>query len=331
MRRLAAALAAVCLTLLCASAAAAAPSSPATRLRAEASRIDRELALLGRVSAPPGLPRHGSVVQARLENRDGYEISVLGFGQSVVLGVSRGDELSGVETSLYLAHGEVTPTSIRASFADRGRVSLRFRPKGRPLRLPAGLGCPLPPDGVVGRTGVFVGKLSFRGEAGYTSVDARRAQGSSIDAGALTSCLGGLGAKRRAALPPPGVSTHPTPGPKPTALAADAKLPLARTVFAAEARGTRRPLFLALSEASEGSLGIVRYAFAPGPRAAFAFDDALSLAGVTPPAPFSGTATFQRGAGAAKSWSGSLAVSFLGAPGVALTGPRFEAQLTRGW
>ncbi len=346
MRRLGPALAAaLCLALLAAPAALAAPQPrPAAGLRAEASRIDRELALLGRVSGPPGLPRHGVVVRVGFENRDGYEISVLAYGQTVVLGVTRGHGIFDFRTSLYLAHGRVTPTSVRASFAGRGSVSLRLRSGGRVLRLPDGLHCPHPAGGVVGRSGVYVGRVSFDGEAGFTSVDARRAPGAAIEVGALTTCLGpllGRAGSSAADLPGsgaapsgqavPGTPTHPTPGAKPTALSADAKLPLSRTVFAAEAHGTRTPLFFAVSQSSEGALGIARYAVAEGPPASFSFDDALSLAGVTPPPPFSGSATFQRGAGAAKSWSGSLAVSFLGAPGVALTGPRFDAQLTRGW
>jgi hypothetical protein len=349
MRRLAAIAAALaCAALLCASPLAVAATPSESRLAAAASRANRGLELLGRVSAPLGLPRNSSIAVLKLENRDGYEIFVVAFGQTVALTVSRAGDPSAV--TVYLAHGRVTPVSIRASFAERGRIGLRLRSSAQALRLPRRPGCALPGGIVVGRTGVYVGELSFQGEGGYTSARVHRVKGTSIDLGALSSCLGGLGRKqRRAALPParfpglrtatadgrapapPGVPTHPSTGPKPTALVADAKLPLVRTVFAARARGSSRPRFLATEEASEGPLGVVRYAFVPGPRAAFAFDGPLSLAGVTPPPPFSGTATFQHGPRATKSWTGSLAVSFLGAPDVPLTGSSFKAQLTRGW
>jgi hypothetical protein len=346
MRRLVPALAsALCLALLVASPAFAGPRPrPAARLRDEVARIDRELQLLGRTSGPPGLPRHGVVVRAGFENRDGYDISVLAYGQTVVLGVSRGHGIFDSRASLYLAHGKVTPTSVRASFAGRGSVVLRLRPGGRVLRLPGGLGCRQPASGVVGRSGVYVGRVSFNGEAGFTSVDAHRVPGAAIDVGALTACLGPL--VGRAALPAtgvamtgaayavppvPGTPTHPTPGPKPTALSTDAKLPLSRTVFVAEGHGTNPPFFLAASQSSEGALGIARYVVAEGAPASFSFDDSLSRASVTPPPPFSGTATFEHGLGGARSWSGSLAVSFLGMPRVPLTGPEFAVALARGF
>jgi hypothetical protein len=198
------------------------------------------------------------------------------------------------------------------------------------LRLPPRPGCPLSGRGVVGRSGVYVGQLSFQGEDGYTSARVHRVKGTSIDLRALGPCTTAR-SRRLLVAPPPGVSTHPSGGPKPTTLVADAKLPLERTVFTAQALGSSQPRFLAEEESSEGSIGIVRIASARGPRSSFAFDDSLSLGGVTPPPPFSGTATFQHGPGEARSWAGSLAVSFLGAPDVPLAGSPFKAQLARGW
>lgn len=328
MRRLAAIVAMACAALLCASPVVSAAARPAqSPLVAAASQANRVLELLGRASAPVGPSRNGEITVLRLENRDGYEISVIALEQTVALAVSRSNDPSAV--TIYLAHGRVTPSSIRASFAARGRIALRLGASSQALRLPRSPGCRLA-GGVVGRIGVYVGELSFQGEDGYTSALAHRVKGTSIDFRALSSCLAGQGRKRLAALPP-GVPTHPSTGPKPTALVADAKLPLERTIFSAQARGSSYPRFLAEEEGSEGSLGIVRFAFVRGPRPTFAFDDALSLAGVTPPPPFSGSATFQHGLGPGKSWTGSLAVSFLGAPGVPLTGAPFKAQLARGW
>jgi hypothetical protein len=302
-----------------------------------------------------GVPSTGALVELSFKNRDGYTIRVAGFGQTVALRVIRRLP-EGSSNTTYFAHGAVTPTSIRASFADRGRIAVRFRPTGAEIRHAGRYRCATRNDGAIGRHGVFVGGLSFNGEAGYTSASVHRAPGQSIDYRAFLSCLlSGVSSKRRAARPAvgppvglpgtglavPGIlgrmpsgpeaPTHPTPGPKPTMLSADDKLPLSRTVFLARARGSRRPVFLAEQASSDGSLGIVRYASVTGPRQAFAFDDALSLAGVTPPPPFSGTATFQHGGAGAKSWAGSLAVSFLGAPDVPLTGPGFGSSLTRGW
>jgi hypothetical protein len=336
---------ALTLALLCATPAGATPA-PRSRaaLPARVSRVGAQLELLGRVSSPLGLPSNGSIAQLTLEAGDGYEISVLAFEQTVLLAVSRREDP--FATTMYLAHGRVTPRSIRASFADRGRIALRFRPSGRLLRLPPGSACASHRGGVLARLGVYVGELRFRGEGGYTSAQAHRVKGSSIDIGALVDCLGGVTADRHAVLPslrlpapsphgsvayPPSVPTHPTTGPKPTTLIADDKLPVAQTVFGAQAYGSGRVQFLATEAASEGSIGIARFVFAAAPPAAFAFDDALSLAGVTPPPPFSGSATFTHGVGGARSWTGSLAVSFLGAADVPLTGASFNASLRRGW
>jgi hypothetical protein len=113
-------------------------------------------------------------------------------------------------------------------------------------------------------------------------------------------------------------------------LIADDKLPLSRTLFWAQLRGARTR-FLALDERSEGRIGVIRMVIANGPQSAFSFDDPLASAAVAPPAPFSGKGAFQHGPGSEKSWTGSLAVSFLGAPGVPLTGLPFRTQLLQGW
>jgi hypothetical protein len=331
LRRTAAAVIAALAVLLCTSQAAAAVNAQ-------------------------GVPSKGALVELSFKNRDGYKIRVAGFGQTVALSVIR-HLAEGSSSTTYFAHGTVTPTSIRASFADRGRIAVRFRPTGAKIRHPGRYRCGPRDDGVIGRHGVFVGGLRFSGEAGYTSASVHRAPGQSVDYRALVACLlsGGFSSKRQAAqaaerlpagfpgvgLAVPGVlgrmpsglevPTHPTPGPKPTMLSADDKLPLSRTVFFAVARGSGRSLFLAEQESSDGSLGIVRYVSVTGPPQTFAFDDALSLGGVTPPSPFSGAATFQHGAAGAKSWAGSLAVSFLGATDFPLTGSGFRSSLTRGW
>lgn len=326
-------------------AAAAGPSS-GRALFAAAARLDTELKLLGDGQAPFGTGRRPVLIELSFENSDGYTIDVAGFRQTVALSVHRAKKHS--PTSTYLVHGEVTPTSIRASFGERGRIAVRFRPRAD--RSHPDDACTTPEGGPINRTGVFVGNLSFHGEGGYTSARVHRARGGSLDVTALFACLraalqghagrspamfpaSDLGLLKRIAGAPqvPSVPTHPASGPKPTVLVADDKRSLSQTFFATLARGSRRPLFMATEEHSEGQIGIVRVALVRGPSAAFAVDDSLSLAGVTPPAPFSGTATFQHGLAGAAGWVGSLAVSFPGAPDVPLVGPSFRAQLSRGF
>ncbi len=354
--------------LLCAAPVAAEGSGPpsAPALLAGVSRLNDELALMGQGSSTLGAPANRTLSELRFKNRDGYTISVVAFGQTVALNVSRAqvrEQRDGshrrkvrerAATTTYFAHGKVTPTSIEASFGDRGRIAVRFRAGGRDIHASRKAGCKRPGNGVIAKLGVFSGELNFEGEGGYTSVQAHRMHGRSVDFTALLACLLGLSPSGHAALPPssaplgirlpgrvgpfrdsapssPSVPTHPGTGPRSTTLVADSKLPLARMVFAAQARGEGRPRFLALDEVSEGSIGVVRLAYVRGAPATFAADEDLSGASVSPPPPFTGTATLRHGSENSKSWTGSLAVSFLGAPQVPLTGAPFSALLARGF
>jgi hypothetical protein len=63
--------------------------------------------------------------------------------------------------------------------------------------------------------------------------------------------------------------------------------------------------------------------------ATFSFDESLTTAIVAPPAPFSGTATFQRNAGRPASWAGSLTVALPGSAEIPLVGTDFHTRLYR--
>lgn len=341
--------------LLCAAPATAAEAAapPSARsLLAGVARLDDELALLGGGSSGLGSPHGRALAELRFENRDGFEISVIAFGQTVALDVSRKSGHGHVRGSrtTYFAHGKVTPTSIAASFGERGRIAVHFRPSGREVHATRKAGCREPGDGILAHLGVFAGELSFQGEDGYTSAKVRRVRGRSVDYVALLACLLGSGPSRHLAAPHrksppapdlrglfaasrgvPSVPTHPSDRPTSTALVATVKTPLTRTTFAAQAKQGRPTRFFAVDEASEGSIGILRFVFTRAGPASFAFDHTLAAASVEPPAPFSGTAVLEHGPGTEKSWTGSLAVSFLGAPGVPLTGPPVNARLARGF
>jgi len=356
-------LACACLALLaalcCAQPVAATPTPTAPALLSGAAQLNDELALLGQGSSVLGLPRDHALYELRFRNSDGYAITVLAHSQTVALIVSRGHgERKGrgpVSTTTYVAHGKVTPTSIAASFGDRGRIDVRFQPSGRTLRATHKAGCKGSGGGVLARFGIFAGKLSFRGEGGFTSAEVHRVAGRSVDFDALVACLfGGTPRGRQAVLPAPklpwglhlpgadvgvrrvtpetpSVQTHPSRAPKPTTLLADRKTPLTRTVFAAQIRGQGPLRLFAIESASEGSTGVIRVVKTQADPSAFNVNGILSSASVKPPAPFSGEGAYEQGPGNAKSWSGSLAVSFLGAPHVPLTGSPFVARLARGW
>jgi hypothetical protein len=342
---------------LLAAAAGSAFAPPAAASQATLPLHNAGPGLLSATATPFPLSEPGPLDALRFKNRDGYTITISAFEQTVALSVARLHHAGSraAPTTTYLAHGRITPTSIRVSFADRGQIALRFRATRPPLRAKSGSACRAR-HGVIARQGVFVGDLRFQGEGGYTSAHVHRAKGATIDIAALFSCaLSPAASSRRAerstrallasgfpsfdarsptaflpGRPPPETPTHPSVGPRSTALFADRKLPLARTIFFAEESGGGPPLFLAVDERSEGSIAIVRHVLVTGTKAAFAVDDSLALASVTPPAPFSGTGSFLVGPEGVKSWTGSLAVSFPGALDVPLVGPPFRAQLVRG-
>lgn len=180
---------------------------------------------------------------------------------------------------------------------------------------------------MVTRYGVFVGAVRFRGEGGYTEVHTSRAKGKVVSARSLSCDF-------IAAL----AHVHGHRGPtakveegKQTVLAANVKSGVMGTYFRATTPRTGKTRFLAVSEGTEGDLGFYRVAFATASPLTFAFDNRLSFGSVTPPPPFSGSASLQRNPGGTKTWTGPLAVSFPGQPLVPLTGPLFKTQLTQNW
>jgi hypothetical protein len=354
------AVAAVAAILAVPGSGVAVAATPSASLLARVAQPSEELGLLGQSSGAFGPSRRETAAEVRFTNGDGYRFTLVAFGQTVALSVSNGREdlrgrLAGRSSvTTYLAHGRATPTSIRASFGDRGRVALRFRPSGRELHASRHAGCRRPSHDVVAKFGLFVGALRFHGEGGYTSAEAHRVHGGTIDLTALLACrpggnlpgLDGLAAwprpspgpatrgivpRRRGTPSSPGVPTHPSHGPKHTTLLASLKLPVSRSVFGARATGKGSARFIAAEELTEGQIGILRLASVSSQPSAFGFDDALANATVTPPVPFSGKGVFARGIQGAESWTGSLAVSFLGAPKTPLTGSSFRTRLTQSW
>jgi hypothetical protein len=357
--RLTCAFLALLAALLCAQPASAEPALSAPALLSGVSQLNDELALLGQGSSSLGAPDDQILSELKFENSDGYAITVVAFGQTVSLSVAhshgRRNGRGPASGATYLAHGKVTSTSIAASFGDRGRIDVRFQPSGRKLRATHRAGCKRPDGGVLARFGTFAGELRFQGESGFTSAEVHRVSGRSVDFNALMACILGATARGRLAVLPapklpwgirlpgadgglrqatpetPSVPTHPSSAPKPTTLLADHKTPLTRTVFAAQVRGRGKVRLVAVESSSEGSIGVIRFVKTQADPSVFSVDDILSKASVKPPAPFSGMGAYEQGPGDAKSWTGSLAVSFLGAPHVPLTGSPFVARLARGW
>jgi hypothetical protein len=257
-----------------------------------------------------------------LKAHDGYRIGVVGFGTAVALEVVRGHASS---VTAYVARGTVTPNRIEASFGELGRVAVRFRPSKhrtwvKPHRVCHGK------ERVVVRRGVYVGVIRFKGENGYVSVRAHRAKGQVRSI--APQCRRRKGARRVLR------AVHPSQqGPfweEITVLGASWRHAIDSAAFAVITLASHAE-FLAVAEQSEGGLAIVRFAVASGSSKALTINDPLTLARVSPPKPFRGTGTYRAAPDGTTTWTGSLAVSFPGAPSYPLAGPPFEAELAAGF
>jgi len=256
---------------------------------------------------------------------NGYTLNVGGYDATATISAAKADggDPGRRAWSTYVARGKVSPTAMHASFGALGRVDVRFRPTG-PTRYGRRHDRCIGPHRYTIRPGAFVGSLRFRGEGGYTSANVHRVTGKIVTPRRLI-CRDTL-IEEIEAESQGGRRKHG----KVTRLYSFLRSGLTAMLFSAEERDGKAGFFAAV-EQTVGSLGVFRGVFVRASPATFTADNALSLAGVTPPPPFSGSASFQRGPTGAKSLAGSLAVSFPGAPNLSLTDPRFKTQLTRSW
>lgn len=260
-----------------------------------------------------------------LPEANGYSISVSSSHTSTQIEVAEGR--SGPKhlvVSDYTFRGSASKRGIHADLGRFGAIAMRFEPSGevrtaKPPKLSKGC---RGPRKIVRHLGTFTGTFRFDGGDGYTTAEATEVSGSVGDPEAFICgfVVGGPGRghhHRHRHIRPPSpylgaTTTHNGLG------------------FAAAVLGEhgKRVSFVASSTEKDGRASIWRWASVAGSRSEFQFDHGLSTATVTPPPPFSGTATFERGSkGSQPSWSGSLSVSFPGRPEVPLTGANFTFVL----
>lgn len=300
------------------------------------------LALPATASAQPPPPR---AIQVTLRGTHGYGIelsgNVDGAHSTVTLAAGRPFSIA-----RYSVRGTITPTRVKASFGKLGSVSLHLAHyRLREVKLPKS--CRLPGSPAVSqvRIGTFVGSVRFHGEHGYTIASTHRVHGAVGEPPALVAatlgphvqifCLGGPGQKSGdAEAPKPVLLNAASPDGAITFLAisntasTSAAKTSASTGYAPSSSGPTT--FLAADSEIRGAMRISRSVISSAPAGDFVFDSTLSTATVTPPSPFSGSASFQRGADGSVGWSGSLAVSFPGMPRVSLVTPQLEVSLRSG-
>jgi hypothetical protein len=251
----------------------------------------------------------GSPGAFTVNSSNGYEIVVLGAparGKKparVTMYVSRPGELA-----IYRKPGRVTNEGIWANFGDLGRIAMRFHPSGKfALEQP-----PCERSKIVFRSGFYAGSIVFHGEQGYTGLTARRAK-ADLHFFLGTLCPGSLQAVGSG----PGAVLFATPQVHGSSLAFEAikNGPVAPAYYTAAVREKRR------------STLIYRAAGGKAKSSAFDYNGPLTSATVSLPPPFSGSATFERGAGGTNSWLGDLTVDLPGRSGLALAGSGFKAKL----
>ncbi len=247
-------------------------------------------------AAPAALGAAKPVDTLALSGSHGYTVSAVGnagdAGTVAVTAARRGGAAS------YSRSGTATAKRMSVDLGRFGRVKVRFRPQRTVKRAPP-RHCRGPKEKVV--KGVFKGTIRFKGEGGYTRVNARRAHGA-VNYPADWRC-------------------HFPKAPPATVLAAAS----GDTSFVAtEPDGGSTASFSATRRERSGAVSIYRSLTASAPASAFTFDSSLATAHVDPPSPFAGEGTYSAASGRL---SGDLTAAFPGRAGVRLAGP---ATLTHG-
>jgi hypothetical protein len=265
-----------------------------------------------------------SSMQAQVRGSNGYGISLSADTGFVSLS-ARGHHA----TVEYAARGMARKGRIKARFGSFGRAALRFHPRGKAhLRKEAERDC-RGGDSLI-QPGVFVGKLDFEGEQGYTGIHASRIKGTVTHT------------KRQVCKNNSGEGGEGGEGGFPSSLeltflnAAADENETSFNAFKIESkskRGRRAASFSAtIIESPQPRLSVFRSIQATTKdfttfSVVKASHGRVDEATVTPPAPFSGSATYRRAvAKRSETWAGSLTGDFPGLGTVSLAGPEFCAE-----
>jgi hypothetical protein len=270
-------------------------------------------------AATPALaakPKGLTLSSFKLKGSHGYEIEALA-GQE-----GSGTTFAAISATFqslgatYEAPAE-PGSGMHADFGALGSLDLNFHRKERHIER-FRKDCK-----VITEIGVFRGRFNFSGEAGYTSAEATAVSGE------VTKFPDGvcfLDDFRRA--PAPTLSLPPF---------------LRGTLLVARSRTANGSIELEASKMNfdpeprlsvqvkekVGAIRIVRSASARLAKHGLVFGPGKPprSADLKPPPPFSGTARFGDPTSGPPTWTGSLAISLPGAPGVAFAGPEFAARI----
>lgn len=280
----------VFLALLCPAAMAAGPALLPSPARA--------------LLAPKGaLPVPGAF---RLSGSNGFTLEVIGVppregrpGSVFIFAIAKGKSVT------YMAPATVTETSMQANLGALGEISVNFQRTNEATSVPCGKRT------IRFDSGRYEGKIDFHGEEGYTNVEATTVPGDiHFLCGEIVGFFesGSPGRPRGAALS----VRNPALGPE---LSVRKRRP-----------GAAAQITATDSEWSNG-ISIERFASLRMPGQDFLYSPRLRTATVHPPAPFAGSARFDRARKAGRRWSGDLTVDLPGRAALPLTGPTLRASL----
>lgn len=241
---------------------------------------------------------------------NGFSARVLTEGKKVGLQLERDGRRVSYEAS-YVTQGSPTATGLQAKFGRLGLIDVTFEARKTRTRKPP-KGCEGEPTRV--DEGVFVGAIKFVGEGEYVRIDAGQTKGT-VEA-----------------VPNRAWRCHPR--------AARRKAPKSATLMVAD-RGSKHffgavnvadssIFFGGLTESRE-KMVVSRSTLAVAGASAFVFDYAAGTATVHPPAPFSGSATFERRAHGRDSWRSTVEVPLVGDDSFSVRGHAYRAHLLRGF
>jgi len=278
-------------------------------------------ALLGGVVAAPAAATSydssefpGFAAAFRLEGSNGYSIRVNAYSEPgegeriFISAIRRGS------AAFYAAPVLMTATTIRADLGSLGKVDLILNPSGRQrtIRLPCSRGSTFSYE-----PGTYEGVLEFKGEEGYTTVRVTQVPlRPLIDPS--TFCGGGAGSGEATGPGIPGARLRGSSYAHGRALSfqVNKNRPRAVTVFEASLR-----------ERHDG-ISIQREVQGAAKGGAFRFQPDLATAVLSPPEPFSGSASLSHSPDSVNPiWSGGLVLDFPGRSNVPLAGPTFHVSL----
>jgi hypothetical protein len=262
----------------------------------------------------------------------GYEMAVIGRGEAVQVEIGRPSSLRqgppeapliGTSEALtfYIARGTVTPRRIAASFGKFGRVDVRFKPAGSPVKSQLRHRC-RGADHYTVQRGAFVGSVRFAGEGSYVTAHSHRVQGR-VRMPLRLHCAPPRFHRRTASLQR---ALHPIDLGSHAFLSASWRHGVESTdLFSFAVR--KAQLTAAFTEQSLGSVALIHLGLAISKPTVLTVDDALTSATLTPPAPFHGKGTYGAAPDGTKTWTGPLSVAFPGAPRWPLTGEQFAVKV----